>query len=239
MAQYIYGKNSVLSALSAQRVIRVFLSPSFSDAQIINELNKRKIKPERKGNEYLDRLASGVHQGVVAEVFAYEYLELKELIVRTKKEKYPLLVMLDGISDPHNLGAILRNVDALGGHGIILKRDNQVSLNATVAKVSSGAIDHVSVTQVTNLSAAIKDLKEAGYWIVSSSGDGKIDYRDFDYKSPIVLVVGSEGEGVSRLVMDNSDVVVKIPLIGHVNSLNASAATALLLAQIFNSRFPL
>ena len=145
--------------------------------------------------------------------------------------------MLDGISDPHNLGAILRSADAFGADGIIVKKHGQAPLNATVAKVSTGAIDFVPVCQVTNLTQAIKELKDEGFWIVSSDGKANLDLNQLDYKFPTVLIVGSEGEGVSRLVLQNSDYITKINMVGHVNSLNASVACAIYLSTIHYKRF--
>jgi len=239
MAQYIYGRNTVYSALLDGKVIRVFLAPSFRDGQTIDTIARRKITSEKRSVEELDKLVShGVHQGIVAEVEDYRYVSLEELCHKAEAKKYPLLVMLDEINDPHNFGAILRSVDAFGADGVIIKKTGQVGLNATVAKVSTGAIDHVPVCQVVNLSQTLKELKKKGYWAVASDGSAKADYRSVDYKMAVVLVVGSEGEGVSHLVLENSDFIVKIPMVGHVNSLNASVATAVLLANIYNNRTP-
>jgi 23S rRNA (guanosine2251-2'-O)-methyltransferase len=145
-------------------------------------------------------------------------------------------LILDGIEDPQNFGAILRSVDAFGVDGVIIKKRNEVPLNATVAKVSTGAINWVKVAMVSNLSQAIQTLKDHGYWIVASDGSGKQDYDTVDYKSPIGLVVGSEGFGIAPLVLKNSDFIVKIPMTGHVNSLNASVASAILISEIVRSR---
>ncbi len=239
MAQYIYGRNTVLSAILDGKVTRVLLTPAFSDNRILEALKNQKNLIEKRSTEELDKLVQGVHQGVVAEIPDYHYATLEELCQKAGQKTYPLLVVLDEIKDPHNLGAILRSVDAFGADGIIIKKDAQVSLNATVAKVSTGAIDHVPVCQVTNLSMTLKELKKKGYWVVASDGSATMDYRQPDYKMPTVLVVGSEGQGVSRLVLENSDFIVKIPMVGHVNSLNASVATAVLLAAIMNRREPL
>ena len=147
--------------------------------------------------------------------------------------------MLDGLEDPHNLGAILRSVDALGGDGVIIGANRQVRLNSTVAKVSTGAIEYVPCAMVTNLNQAVQKLKDAGYWIVCSDGEARLDYREVDYNMKTCLIVGSEGFGVSKLLLKNSDFVVKIPMVGHVNSLNASVACALFLSQIYNWRNPI
>ena len=177
-------------------------------------------------------MVDGVHQGLVAEIKPYEYCSLEEIIHLGKKKENPVIVMLDGINDPHNLGAIMRSCDVFDVVGIIVKKVNQVSLNSTVAKTSAGAINYVKVAQVANLNNAIQNLKENGYWVVSTDGSGKYNYQDLKYDFPVVLVIGSEGNGVSPLVLKNSDYIVKIPMFGHVNSLNASVATAIILSRI-------
>jgi len=163
-------------------------------------------------------------------------VSLRELITMGKSKENPLLVMLDGIEDPVNLGAILRSCDAFGVDGVIIRNTGNVTLNSTVAKVSTGAVAYVPVCGVPNLSQAISELKDSGYWVVSSDGSAKQDYDEVDYRGPIVLVVGSEGFGISRLVLQRSDFIVKIPMVGHVNSLNASVATGVLLSHIHLAR---
>lgn len=184
----------------------------------------------------LNELVDGAHQGVVAQIVTYNYSSLEEIMIRAKKKEHPLILILDEINDPHNLGAILRSCDAFGVDGIIMKKNNQVPLNATVAKVSTGAIDYVPVAQVTNLNTAIETMKKNGYWIVATDGSAKQEYHQVDYKMPIGLVIGSEGKGISRLVLKNSDFIIKINMFGHVNSLNASVACAIVLAQISHNR---
>lgn len=239
MAQYIYGRNTVLSAIKENRIKSIYIVKNFSFAPILNELRSKNITFQSVDKDQLDRFANYKnHQGVVAEVETYEYRPINDLIEDASQAQYPLLIILDGIKDPQNLGAIMRSADAFGANGIIIKKNGQVGVNGVVAKVSTGAINYVPVSQVTNLVQTIKLLKEQGYWIVASDGAAKLDYRDVDYKCPIALIVGSEGEGISRLVLENSDFITKIKMVGHVNSLNASVATALYLAQIFNNRFP-
>ena len=239
MGQCIYGRNTIKSALKEGKVTKLYLQNSIRDRELEQECEKRGIKVIVKTIKELDQMVHGVHQGMVAEVVNYEFVSLEHLINKSKKAKYPLLVLLDGIKDPHNLGAIMRSCDAFGAQGIIVGKHNQVGLTATVAKVSTGAIDHIPVAQVGNLNQAIKTLKEEGFWVVASDGGANQDYRQIDYKCPILLVVGSEGEGISRLVLTNSDFIVKIPMCGSVNSLNASVAAAIFLAEIYNNRFPL
>lgn len=238
MGQLIYGRNTVRSALKEGKITKIYIQSTIKDIEFEKECIKKGITIIPKSLKELDQLVKGNHQGIVAEVPTYEFLSLESLIKRAKKAEYPLIVLLDGIKDPHNLGAIMRSCDAFGAQGIIVGKHNQVGLTSTVAKVSTGAIDFVDVAQVNNLNQAIKKLKEEGFWIVSTDGAANQDYREIDYKCPIVLVVGSEGEGVSKLVLTNSDFIVKVPMVGSVNSLNASVATAVFLAQIYNNRFP-
>ncbi len=240
MGKYIYGRNTVKSALQKGRISRIFLQSSFHDQSIIELCKKSQVPMSVVDSKELDNMVRGVHQGIVGEMIKdYEYVSLDDLIVQSKSSEYPLLIILDSINDPHNLGAIMRSADAFGAQGIIVSKHNQVGLTSTVAKVSTGAIDYVPVAQVGNLNLTLKILKKEGFWIVSSDGMATQDYREIDYKCPIALVVGSEGKGVSKLVLDNSDFIIKIPMVGHVNSLNASVATAVLLAEIFQNRFPI
>jgi 23S rRNA (guanosine2251-2'-O)-methyltransferase len=236
MPEYIYGRIPVISSLEERRVKKVFLSKTIKDDELVKKIRKLCPNLIEVENSELNQMVQGNHQGIVAEIIPYEYSSLEEIINEGKKKKYPLIVMLDEINDPQNLGAIIRNADAFNVDGILIKKHNQVGLNATVAKVSTGAINYVKVAQVTNLCSAIKTLKEQGYWIVSSAGNTKTDYTDIDYKMPIVLVIGNEGSGISRLVLENSDFIAKIPMFGHVDSLNASVATAVFISQIIASR---
>ena len=144
--------------------------------------------------------------------------------------------MLDGLEDPHNLGAILRTADATGMNGIIIPKNRSVSLNATVAKVSTGAIEHVDVCQVTNLVQTLKELKKAGYWVIGLEMEGSVDYKVQDYKGKIVVVIGSEGKGISRLVKEECDYMINIPMIGHVTSLNASVSASIIFYEILRQR---
>ncbi|MDD8048888.1 MAG: 23S rRNA (guanosine(2251)-2'-O)-methyltransferase RlmB [Thomasclavelia sp.] len=239
MKQYIYGKNTVIESLKGNKEIyTVYLL--HNDNGIISLCNKRKIATKIVDKEYLNKLTKGKnHQGIVAEVPEYKYYSLDEIINTIPSDKQPLLLMLDGLEDPHNLGAILRTCDALNVDGVIIGKNRSVSLNGTVAKVSTGAIDYVKVSQVTNLSRTLDDLKKRGFWVVGCELENSKDYRTVDYNMPIVVVIGSEGFGISRLVKNNCDINVSIPMKGHVNSLNASVATAVILYQVYNSRFPM
>ena len=229
---FIIGRNPVREAICAAKVTKVLLSDSFSDKNILDLINLHSIPIQRVSTSYLDKNYEGVHQGIVAFIKPYEYLDLNEMIRRSKKVKVPIIIMLDGINDPHNLGAIIRSADVFNASGVIIGKHSQVPLNATVAKTSAGAINYVPVAMVNNLNQAIDKLKENGFWVVSTDGSANTSYAEINYDFPVCLVVGSEGKGVSRLILKNSDYVVKIPQFGHVNSLNASVAAAILLAEI-------
>ena len=228
----IYGRNPIREAIRAKRIKKIYLSNSFSHADILKMIEEAHLPIINKTNNELDKMVDGVHQGIVAEIKDYEYYSFESIIHAANKKNNPVIVMLDGINDTHNLGAILRSCDVFDVSGIIIGKHNQVPLNATVAKSSAGAINYVPVCLVNNLNQAIAKLKEEGYWIVSTDGSGTINYQDLKYDFKVVLVIGSEGQGVSKLVLKNSDYIVKIPQFGHVNSLNASVAAGILLAKI-------
>lgn len=229
----IYGRNATKEALRAGRVLKVYINKSFRDAEISSLLKESFIPQIVKDNNELDNLASGgIHQGIVALIKPYEYTPLEKILSDCRKTKRPVLVLLDGVVDPHNLGAILRCCDIFGVKGVLIGKHDQVGLNATVAKTSAGAINYVPVAQIGNINQTIEMLKENGFWIVAADGNCDKSYLDLKYDFPTVLVIGNEGDGISKLVLKNSDFIVKIPMYGKVNSLNASVATGIFLAKI-------
>lgn len=229
----VYGKNPVIEGINAKKVLKVFLVTNFNDQKILNLIKENKINCVTIPPSEMEKMSEGgVHQGVAAELKPYQTVSLEEIIFRARKKEKKIIVMLDNINDPHNLGAILRSADVFEAAGIILPKHNSVSLNATVAKTSAGAINYVPVAVVNNLNQAIKTLKDEGYWVVSTDGSATISYSSIKYDFPVVVVIGSEGKGVSSLVLKNSDYIVKIPQFGHVNSLNASVAAGILLAEV-------
>ena len=233
---FIYGKNPVIEAINAKKAIKVFLVSNFSDQKILSLIKNNKVPVSYIAPNEMDKMSNnGVHQGIGAELKPYQTFSLEEIIYKAKKKDKKIIVMLDGIEDPHNLGAILRSADVFEACGIILPKHNSVGLNATVAKTSAGAINYVPVAIVNNLNQAIATLKQEGYWIVSTDGSATISYSSIKYDFPVVVVIGSEGKGVSSLVLKNSDYIVKIPQFGHVNSLNASVAAGILLAEVHKS----
>ncbi len=232
-ANLIYGRNPVKEALRANRVIKVLTTANFSDKEITPLIQEKHVVVKVVTHGELDsKCDGGIHQGIAAEIKPFEYIDLEEILRRSRKETLPVVVILDGINDTHNLGAILRSCDVFNVTGVLIPKHNQVPLNATVAKASAGAINYVPVVQIGSINQTIQKLKDNGFWIVSTDGSAKIDYSKLTYDFPVALVIGSEGKGVSPLIIKNSDYVVKIPQYGHVNSLNASVAAGILLARI-------
>lgn len=235
-ANYVYGRLPAMNALEKNKALKAYLLKGFSDARILDLLRAKKINYSFVEMDRLNDLSHhGNHQGVVLEVKPFEYSDLNSIINAAKKKTNPLILILDEIEDPHNFGAIIRSCDAFDVDGIIIKSRNQVPITMTVSKVSTGAIEYVRIAQVSNLSSAINKLKENGFWIYAADGSGKEDYQKINYSGPVALVMGSEGHGISRLVLDNSDFIIKIPMYGHVNSLNVSVATGILLSRIRNN----
>ena len=230
MSDFVFGKNSFLEALNNNRVKKVYL---LKNSSFIKELDEKNIPYEIVNKAKLDGLTRKAnHQGVVAETFGFKFSKIDDLI----KDKNGLILVLDGLKDPHNLGAIIRTCECAGVDGLIYRKHNAVKINDTVAKVASGALEYVKVVEVSNIVSTLKVLKEKGYWIVGSDGSAKQMYDDLDYAMNTVLVVGSEGEGISRLVKEECDFMVKLPLNGKVNSLNASVAAGILVYNVLNKR---
>lgn len=241
MKQYIYGKNMVLESLKGNKHIdELYLMHTIKDQQLLSLAKSKHISVTYVSKNELNQLVGQVvHQGIVAKINSYDYYSIDDILASIPKTKQPLLLMLDGLEDPHNLGAILRTCDAIEVDGVIIGKNRSVGLTPTVAKVSTGAIDHVKVAQVTNLSRTLDDLKKKGFWVVGCDLDESQDYRAIDYNMPLVIVVGSEGFGISRLVKSKCDMNVVLPMCGHVTSLNASVAAAVILYQVYQSRHPL
>lgn len=237
----IEGRNAVTEAFRAGKTIdRLFILDGCQDGPI-----KTIIREAKKGDtiitfvkkERLDQMSeSGKHQGVIAYAAAYDYAEVDDILNAAKeKGEAPFVIILDGIEDPHNLGAMIRTANQAGAHGIIIPKRRAVGLTGTVAKVSAGAINYVPVAKVTNLVATIEELKEKGLWFVCADMDGEVMYRQ-NLTGPIGLIIGGEGEGVSRLVKEKCDFITKIPMQGDIDSLNASVAMGILSFEIVRQR---
>ena len=237
MAEWIYGKNVVKQSIQEGKVKKLFLQRR--DEDLLNLASTKNVVVKIVSRDKLSTLVkTSNHQGVVAEIEEYRLYTVEEILVSIPNNKKGLLVMLDGIVDPHNLGAILRSCDAIGVDGVIFKKDRSVGLNATVAKVSVGAIQTVKCAQVTNLSRTIEELKNKGFWAVGTAMTG-LDYRALNYDFPTLLIIGNEGKGISDLVMKKCDYLVHLPMMGKISSLNASVSAGILLYEIHNKRFPL
>jgi 23S rRNA (guanosine2251-2'-O)-methyltransferase len=240
----IYGRNTVIEALKSKREIEKLLLLKNGEGSIkkIEGMAKdRKIPIQYVDKTALDRVtdelkSDGSHQGVVAYTSAYKYKEVEDLLsIASNKKESPFLIILDGIEDPHNLGAILRTADGAGAHGVIIPKRRAVGLTDTVAKSSAGAIEYIPVAKVSNISQTIEQLKEAGLWIAACDMDGQTYYQA-DLTGPIALVIGSEGKGISRLVREKCDFILSIPMEGRISSLNASNAAAVLMYEIHKQR---
>lgn len=238
MKNYIYGKNACLSAMERNSTLKkVYLAEGWKDPRILSILKQKGFPHQFVPYKELERMTGkGNHQGIVIEVNEYEYYDLDRLLEELDNKAYPCIAILDGIEDPHNFGAILRSGDAFGIDGYIIAQNRQVGLTNTVGHVSTGAIEYAKVAKVPNLNQALTKLKEKGYWIVSSDGSASMSYREVDYRMKTGLIIGSEGKGIGPLLLKNSDYVTKIPMEGHVNSLNASVAAALYFAAVMESR---
>lgn len=222
---YIYGKNVAQEALSEpSKIRRIFLDQKFNDNDLLKKIKNSNVKFEFVNKKMLDQKVNGLHQGIILEINDYKYADLNDILVKEN----PLIVILDHLEDPHNFGAIIRTCECAGIKNIIIPKDRSVTVNDTVVKVSVGAIEHVKIIMVSNLVNAINKLKDMGYFIYTADMDGK-NYKKESYPNKKVLVIGSEGNGVSRLVKEESDIVLSIPMKGNINSLNASASAAILI----------
>jgi 23S rRNA (guanosine2251-2'-O)-methyltransferase len=233
----IYGINPVTEALRAKRVTAIRVSPRADDRlTAIVELAERQGVPVRRapGHE-LDRFANGgVHQGVVADVADGRTFSVEDLVMGAKAA--PLIVVLDSIEDPHNVGAILRTVDAAGADGVVRQSRHAARLDGAAAKASAGAVSHVKIAEVVNIARALEDLKQAGVWSVGLAGDAAQRYDEIDLTVPTALVVGAEGAGLRRLVRERCDRLASIPMEGHVQSLNVSVAAGIALFEAVRQR---
>ncbi len=229
----IYGKNVAKEILKKKKKIRkIYLQENFSDKEINSLIEKSNLEVEILKKQKLDNLSNGNHQGIILDIPDYKYKQLAEII----KEEINFIVILDHLEDPHNLGAIIRTCEAAGVDAIILPKDRQVQINSTVMKTSVGTLDQVNIVSVTNISNTIKELKDNGFWIVGTSLNNSVDYRSVDYSGKIALVIGNEGSGMSKLVEQNCDYIVKIPMYGTTNSLNASVAAGIMIYEIIRDR---
>ena len=239
--EMIYGKNPVLELLKSKRPVNKVLfvteGPSERNREIISLLRERDIPYHFVDRQTLDRLTNRVrHQGVLAYVAAREYSGVDDILaLAEERQEDPFILMLDEIEDPHNLGALLRTVDAVGAHGVIIPKRRSVALTGTVAKTSAGAVEHVRVARVSNLVQTLQDLKKKGCWVSGAQMGGKEAFNA-DLTGARVIVIGSEGKGISRLLRENCDELISLPMRGKVSSLNASVAGSVILYEVLRQR---
>lgn len=237
----IYGKNPVIEALQSGREINkmVFLEGGKDKnmQKIIDMAKAKKIIIQFSERRVMDKLADGEnHQGVIAYVSPYEYYELEEVLeIAKQKNEPPFLIICDEITDPHNLGSIIRTANAVGAHGVIIPKRRSAAINQTVVKTSCGAVEYVPVARVTNITQTIKQLKDLGVWVVGTDMNAPL-YSDANLTGSIAIVIGNEGDGISRLVKESCDFMVSLPMLGVVSSLNASVAGGVVMYEVLRQR---
>jgi 23S rRNA (guanosine2251-2'-O)-methyltransferase len=238
----IQGRNPVMEALRSEREIDKILiakgAQQGSIHKIIGMAKDKGIPIQYVEKQKLDQLTeSSAHQGIIAFVAAYSYVDLDEILNKAEKRgEEPFLIILDEITDPHNLGSIIRTADASGAHGIIIPKRRSVGLTATVAKTSAGALEYVPVAKVSNIAQTIDALKDKGIWVIGADMEGSQPYYRADFTGKIALVIGSEGKGIGRLIKEKCDYLVNIPMRGSVGSLNASVAASILMYEAMKQR---
>ena len=227
---YIYGKNVAKEKINSnEEITKTYLSDKFKDNDIFDLIKKRKVKYSIVPNKFLDNKVNGLHQGIIVEcpeVQTYDFNYINSI----NKER-SVIVMLDHLEDPHNFGAIIRTCEALGVTAIIIPKDRSVNVNSTVVKTSAGAIYNIPIIVVSNLLDSVNKLKKMGYWIVGTDMNGE-DYTLINYNMPICLIIGNEGKGMSKVIKENVDFMAMIPMVGKINSLNASVSCGIVLSRI-------
>lgn len=237
----IEGRNAIIEAFRSDKTIdKLYIQDGLKDGPIqtiLREAKKRNLFINFVSKDILDKMSpTSKHQGAIANLASYEYSDIADILaVAKEKEEDPFIFILDGIEDPHNLGAIIRTANLVGAHGVVIPKHRAVGLTATVARTSAGAINYTKVAKVTNINATIEELKKEGLWFVCADMGGELMYK-LNLKGPIGLVIGNEGSGVSALVKKNCDMLASIPMKGDIDSLNASVATGVLAYEIFRQR---
>ena len=229
----VYGRNVAKELLENGKIVqKIILQDGFSDKEINSLIEKRKVPVQYKSKREIDRLAPGVHQGIILFIPDYKYKDISDVL----DDEANFFVILDHLEDPHNLGAIIRTCEAAKVDAIIMPKDRQAQVNSTEMKTSAGTLDNVSLVTVTNLVSTIDELKKNGFWIVGTALEDSVDYRSIDYSGKIALVIGNEGSGMSKLVKNACDFIAKIPMYGTTNSLNASVASGIMIYEVIRNR---
>jgi len=229
----VYGKNVAKEILkNNQKVYKVMIEENFNDKEINSLIENRNIKIEYLSKKDFYKFDKFSHQGIILDIEEFSYANIESLLnIEDAK-----VLILDHLEDPHNLGAIIRTSEAAGIDGIVIPKDRSVEVNSTVMKTSAGALNNVSISQVTNLRETIKKLKENGFWIIGTDIENSTDYRKLDYSGKIALIIGSEGNGMSDIIKKECDFIANIPMYGKVNSLNASVAAAIMIYEVIRNR---
>lgn len=229
----VYGRNVAKDLIKKNKKIeKIVLQEGFDDKELNSLIENGNFRVEVKSKRDIDRLADGVHQGIILYIPDYKYKSLNEVLNNDPQ----FIVLLDHLEDPHNLGAIIRTCEAAGVDAIIMPKDRQVMVNSTVMKTSVGTLDNMDIVAVTNLVQTIEELKKHGFWIVGTALENSVDYRSIDYSGKTGLVIGNEGSGISRLVAKSCDFIAKIPMYGTTNSLNASVAAGIMIYEVVRNR---
>ena len=230
----VFGRNVAKDLLkNPEKIKKIILQDNFSDKDIISLIEKSNLRVEYRSKREMDDLAGGVHQGIILTIPDYQYKDLNSIINSNNDD---VIVILDHLEDPHNFGAIIRTCEAAGIHSIIIPKDRQVQVNSTVMKTSAGTLDSMNIVSVSNIVNSLEQLKKAGYWIVGTALENSVDYREVDYSGKIAIGIGNEGSGISNLVSKKCDYLVKIPMYGTTNSLNASVATGIMIYEVIRNR---
>ncbi|MBR6136688.1 MAG: 23S rRNA (guanosine(2251)-2'-O)-methyltransferase RlmB [Bacilli bacterium] len=230
----VFGRNVAKDLLkNPEKIKKIILQDNFSDKDIISLIEKSNLRVEYRSKREMDDLSGGVHQGIILTIPDYQYKDLNSIINSNNDD---VIVILDHLEDPHNFGAIIRTCEAAGIHSIIIPKDRQVQVNSTVMKTSAGTLDSMNIVSVSNIVNSLEQLKKAGYWIVGTALENSVDYREVDYSGKIAIIIGNEGSGISQLVSRNCDFLVKIPMYGTTNSLNASVAAGIMIYEVIRNR---
>ncbi|MGM9877594.1 MAG: 23S rRNA (guanosine(2251)-2'-O)-methyltransferase RlmB [Bacilli bacterium] len=226
----VYGRNVVNEILNSDtKIYKVFLDNNFNDEIILNKINKKNLKKFHMDKNKLDKMCSNsTNQGIALDIEEYNYLTISDI---EKDDNSNFIVMLDSLEDPHNFGAIIRTCECAGVNYIIIPKNRSVSVNSTVYKTSSGALNNVKIVEVVNLSNTIRKLKDLGYWVYGAEANGK-DFRSIKYDGKTCLVIGSEGHGLKQIVTNTCDEIISLPMKGKINSLNASVAAGILIYEM-------
>ena len=227
----VFGRNVARDLLKNGKPIKkVILQEGFNEKDIFDLIEKNNLKVEIKSKKEIDNLIDGVHQGIILSIPDYQYSNIES------SYDDEIVVLLDHIEDPHNFGAIIRTCEAAGIKSIIIPKDRQVQINSTVMKTSVGTLDNMNIISVSNLGYAIDKLKENGFWVYGTALENSVDYRDVDYDGKVAIIIGNEGSGISNIVSKKCDYLIKIPMYGKTNSLNASVAAGVVIYEVIRNR---